>query len=593
MPSNSLSTGNANGWFQNLTRQLGISSKISCGYGMAMGIAILGTLAGIAAGGYYQSRAMVLEAEAWQEIALLARLQTNLLQTQNHQQQLLIGVQSSQEFEGNASLLSKYATDFEADWAEYVTSHANDLENPDLGETETEVEIVNRWLDQNADLLTQHFQKVNQLLQQIDERTLTPANIATIQQQLLALHSSLAARQIHEFSDSLQQLTQVSYEEYAQAKTAAATARVLRRQIIVGSILVSVAIATLLAISTSRAIARPIRSLTHIAQQVTQDSNFELQAPIISTDETGQLATAFNHLIQRVKQLLEEQKNTTQQQLLQNEKMASLGRMLAGVAHEINNPVNFIYGNLPHASDYIQNCFDLLHAYQEETPNPSDTIQTKTADIELDFLEEDLPKLLQSMQLGAERARQLVLSLKNFSRLEDKNPHPVDLHACLDSSLLILNNRLKQRIDVTCQYGEIPTIKGYTGSLYQVFTNLLSNAIDALEEQPNADTRKIAIATECLDREQVVIKIADNGPGISPENQTRIFDTFFTTKPVDVGTGLGLAISREIVEEKHNGQLRFRSTLGSGTEFSIILPIQPRSDRTPDLNLPVTISTSA
>jgi len=576
------SPGNpASQWFQRLTGRLGIGSKISYGYGIALGVAIVGTSIGIAAGGYYQTRAVANEDEAWQEIVLLNQLQTRLLQTQMHQQQIVAVLPDPEQLQQELSLLANYATEFGQTWTEYIAAHEADRDNPELGETAGEIEIVDRWLNQDTDLFNLHFQRPEQLLRSFDLQTLSPETIATLQHQLLALNKGPVSHQIHEFSRDLAQLTQISYEEYEQAEAAEAAAKTIRQGIILGSIAVSVAIATVLATYTSRAIAQPLKGLSNIAQQVTQESNFDLQAPVTTTDEVGQLATSLNQLIQRVKQLLAEQDAAAKQQLIHQEKMASLGRMLAGVAHEINNPVNFIYGNLAHADTYIQDCFALLHTYQTETPNPSPTIQAKTAEVELDFLKEDLPKLIQSMQVGAERARQIILSLKSFSRLDNGTPHMVDVHACLDSALLILNNRIKQGITVVRNYNELPKISGFASSLYQVFANLVSNAIDALEEKNDRQTREIVITTERRDRERVTIKIADNGPGIALEHQTRIFESFFTTKAVDIGTGLGLAISREIVEDKHGGQLQFRSTLGIGTEFSIILPIENHFDRSP------------
>jgi signal transduction histidine kinase len=178
------------------------------------------------------------------------------------------------------------------------------------------------------------------------------------------------------------------------------------------------------------------------------------------------------------------------------------------------------------------------------------------------------------MKVGAERTRQIVLSLRNFSRLDEAEAHPVDLHDCLDSTLLILNNRIKKGVNIIRDYGEIPPIEGYMSSLYQVFMNLLSNALDAINEQPKPE---IKITTLKKDVDWVEIRIADNGSGISRENQAKIFDTFFTTKPIGIGTGLGLAISRKIVEEKHHGKLYFKSELDRGTEFIIELPIQDKN----------------
>jgi signal transduction histidine kinase len=288
---------------------------------------------------------------------------------------------------------------------------------------------------------------------------------------------------------------------------------------------------------------------------------------------------------QELEKLLQEQKAAATQQLMQSEKMSSLGQMVAGVAHEINNPVNFIYGNLAPAIDSVNDLFAFIRTCEAEMPEQSIVVQAKAEDIDLDFLKEDLPKLLNFMQVGAERTRQIVLSLRNFSRLDEEEAHSVDLHECLDSTLLILNNRIKQGITVTRNYGNLPTIKGFSDPLYQVFMNLLSNACDALAEEPQA-VQKLTITTERLGRDRVAIRIADNGPGISPENQKRLFEPFFTTKPSGKGTGLGLSISHQIVVDKHGGQLTCASDMGAGTEFSIILPLkQPQAQRSAVMEL--------
>lgn len=348
------------------------------------------------------------------------------------------------------------------------------------------------------------------------------------------------------------------------------------------SILLSVMIATLLALFTSRTITHPVEVLTNMAQRVTKESNFDLQAPVMTTDEIGILAIAFNQVLHRVKCLLEEQQATAfrqqqmqESQLLQSEKMSSLGRMVAGIAHEINNPVNFIYGNLDPAIQHVDDLLALLQTYRQEVPNPPLAVQAYATEIDAEFVEEDLPKLLQSMKFGAARVRQIVLSLKNFSRLDEAETHPVNLHECIESTLLILSSRIKKGITIERFYGDVPNIQGFSSSLYQVFMNIINNALDALEEQQNTqDSPRITIATEVKDKNWVVVRIADNASGIPPDVQERIFETFFTTKARGVGTGMGLSISHQIVVEKHRGQLICKSELGSGTEFIISLPIQ-------------------
>lgn len=292
----------------------------------------------------------------------------------------------------------------------------------------------------------------------------------------------------------------------------------------------------------------------------------------ILEDKAEQLGTTLKELKQ------------TQSQLIQTEKMSSLGQMVAGVAHEINNPVNFIHGNLSHASKYTQDLMDLILLYQEKYPNPSPEIQDLVEEIDLHFISQDLPKMLSSMRVGTDRIRQIVLSLRNFSRHDESDMKSVDIHEGIDSTLMILQHKLKgqygtSEINLIKEYGELPKIQCYAGQLNQVFMNIFSNAIDALEEfnqQGDAElsTPTIRIVTQFVKKKFcVVIKIRDNGPGMSEEVKNKAFDPFFTTKPVGKGTGLGLSLSYKIVVEKHGGILQCTSELGKGTEFIIEIPI--------------------
>ncbi|WP_265273734.1 ATP-binding protein [Nostoc sp. KVJ3] len=269
--------------------------------------------------------------------------------------------------------------------------------------------------------------------------------------------------------------------------------------------------------------------------------------------------------------------------LIQNEKMAALGQLVAGIAHEINNPVNFIAGNLVHAIEYSQNILSLLKLYQEFYPEPEAEIKTAIAQVELDFLTTDLPRLLTSMEVGTKRIKQIILSLRNFSRLDESEKKLVDIHEGIDSTLVILQSRLQnykfgENINIIKEYGDLPQVECYAGLLNQVFMNILANAIDALEESLK-HKGNICIRTKVTDENQVIIRISDNGPGIPESLQKQLFDPFFTTKPVGKGTGLGLSISYQIVVEKHGGQLECISTFGKGTEFIIKIPVELNSER--------------
>ncbi|MDZ8051206.1 MAG: AAA family ATPase [Aulosira sp. ZfuVER01] len=292
---------------------------------------------------------------------------------------------------------------------------------------------------------------------------------------------------------------------------------------------------------------------------------------------------------QRLKQVILDLKNA-QTQLIQSEKMSSLGQMVAGVAHEINNPINFIHGNINHTQEYVQDLLDLIAIYQQEYPNPSAQIAEKSEEIDLNFLAQDLPKVLDSMKIGTSRIRNIVLGLRNFSRLDEADMKLVDIHEGIDNSLMILQHKLqanndRPEIEVIKEYGDLPEVTCYAGQLNQMFMNILSNAIDALDDRNKEGNMKngknhqlkvpkIRILTELADKNTVRIRIVDNGLGMNPEVQQKIFDPFFTTKPVGSGTGLGLSISYQIVVDKHKGKLFCESTPGEGTEFVIEIPMR-------------------
>ncbi|MEG4234753.1 ATP-binding protein [Microcoleus sp. Pol11C3] len=335
----------------------------------------------------------------------------------------------------------------------------------------------------------------------------------------------------------------------------------------------------------------------------------QLQIHELSTVAMRESQAQLRHQAQQLElALLELQR--TQTQLIQTEKMSSLGQLVAGVAHEINNPIGFIYSNLHHAKEYTQALRRMLDIYRQHCPEPIAAIEAEAEKIELDYLLEDLPKVLNSMQQGAERVRDIVLSLRNFCRLDEAQMKQVNIHDGINNTIMLLQSQLKgkpgqEAIAIHKEYSDLPLVQCYPGQLNQVFMNILVNAIYALVESnqhQNADKKShkkssceqkqpctnsqsspsnstrlipaIRIRTELIETKKVRIKISDNGPGMTEDVRKRLFDPFFTTKPVGQGTGLGLSISYEIVVNQHGGELKCFSEPGKGTEFAIEIPLQ-------------------
>ncbi|NJN20619.1 MAG: ATP-binding protein [Leptolyngbya sp. RL_3_1] len=371
--------------------------------------------------------------------------------------------------------------------------------------------------------------------------------------------------------------------------------------------------------------------ITEAAHRGVDRASDRLYEPIVVTraDQSDTLLDmhvllqAQSQIYQLTAELLAEKTRAERRHL---DKMASLGKMMAGVAHEIRNPVNFIWGNLKYVADYSQDLINLVMTLEQEVQSPSPALTALQKKVDVPFVSEDLPKVIQSIENGTDRLRNLVTSLRTFSRMDERQRVPTDLHQSLESTLMILNNRIKEGVAIHKNYGDLPLVNCYGGQIGQVFMNLISNAIDALLEYDAALTSRAALKPP-LDPERkpsppvnalnwspqitlttricrvlppdvepvefdhpdgrawVAITVRDNGPGIPAEIQERIFDDFFTTKPAGEGTGLGLPISQQIVTEKHGGHLILRSPCtvdphtqsSSGTEFEVLLPPRDRA----------------
>ncbi|MFE1744338.1 sensor histidine kinase [Coleofasciculus sp. H7-2] len=612
-------------WIGRFIPHLSIAKKIGYGYSLAIGIAVLGTTIGLISGDYYEKQAQKQLIIAEKQQNLLSNLENAVGEVRSHPQRLVTVLGESIWFDYETAKFFRSVNRIEAlltEFNSFIDSYPDNLATK-----ATELKDLLKGYETNTESYTY---LIKLLWQQIEPANLKPEEISVAQQQLLNSIRSTTATNItvkfDRLAESLTGLKETAESQQMQARNQLEQAQILRLQIVVGSMLLSVTIAVALAIITTRAIARPLEAVTQVARAITQESNFDLRSPVTTEDEVGSLATSLNCLVQwvgeythelelarqtleeRVEQRTEEltqalqELQQTQSQLIQTEKMSSLGELVAGIAHEINNPINFIYGNLEHANVYTQELLNLVHLYQQQYPHPTPVIQEEIEAIDLDFLTEDFAKILSSMKMGTERIRQIVLSLRNFSRLDESEMKPVDIHEGIENTLLILNHRLKLGIEVVKNYEDLPLVECYPAQLNQVFMNIISNAIDALEEAKNKKERQeegeqrnkgefpipnlkskihnpkihnpqILIRTERFNSNYIRVGIRDNGSGIPLEIRDKLFNPFFTTKPVGKGTGLGLSICYQIVE-KHKGKIEVISEPGQGTEFAIALPIK-------------------
>ena len=597
-------------------RSLNIGQKIAFGYLVAIGVGVLGTVTGTFIGDYFQYQAIKIERQVDEEVELFNELKSAILRARTHEQHFIALLEKPKKLKKEYNSFLKHANETKEGWDE-LESFSKEITASKIKHSTQVVDFLKTY----NGVPESYFEQVDELIKKLDLANLkSPQQIQTSQKLLLDFTSSPIALKFDAISDELSELAEIAEDDDEEADEALVQAQKTRRMIVLSTNLTSIVLAVILALHTTKTITLPIKKLTEIAEETTTTSNFDLQAPVTTEDEVGVLAISLNQLILRVQYLLQEQKEAqeklelynltlekkvtertnklattlkelqyTQAQLIQKEKMSSLGQLVAGIAHEINNPVNFIHGNLEYTKDYLQDLLSLVELYQSEFPDPTEVIEEELENIELEFLQEDLPNILSSMQTGSERIREFVKSLRTFSRLDEADYKRVDIHERIESTLMIIQSRLKAdpkrcEIEVIKNYGKLPLVECYAGQLNQVFLNLFVNAIDVLEEKIQKTNNtpffvpQISISTKISTSERIAINIADNGLGMTKEVQEKIFNPFFTTKPVGQGTGLGLAVSYQIIVDRHHGELNCYSTPGEGTEFAIAIPVSQQGD---------------
>ena len=605
-----------------------LRTKFICGYLFILVIAGAGITAGFLIGNHYQSKALHNREVASRQRKLINQLQVDILYNRPAKQ-LSPYLQQPEQFN-----LASQAFQERLKALRKLLSSQSDTEaiisfpglKPLLLNYQTKVDNLKK--------------KLTEIVTQVQPLTLSTSSQERTKAKELIIELARGQEFVEyiEFPDQLAKYAQMAQGREQQAEVAFAKAERLRTQIIIGNLLLSIPMAALLGFYISKAITEPLSAVTEITKKVTKESNFDLQASVTTQDEIGVLATDFNQMIswiknyteelQEARQTLEEkvaertqelhqtleelqkahqtleekvaertqelhqtlhQLKETQTQMIKAEKMSTLGQMVGGIAHEMNNPMNFIYTNLTYLEKNTQELLNLVLLYGAEYPQPTPAIQAEIEAIDLEFLFMDTEQILNSMKVGSQRLYKMVESLRNFARVDEVGLKKADIHEGVEGTLMLLRKRLKNRkksqnIEVIKSYQQLPLIDCHPREINQVFLNLLNNAIDSLDkknkDRPAADlvnhTSQIEIVTKKINCDWITIEIIDNGLGIDKEIQTQIFEPFFTTKPEGQGLGLGLSISRQIIVEKHGGKITCQSIPGIATSMMIKLPIHQK-----------------
>lgn len=585
-------------------------TKIGLGYFWAIAIGITGSLIGLVGADYYQGKGIEQLFDAQEQAKLLDELQ--FASSEVKVQGLLLDIRVRRK-QRQAENLREF---------EQAKDEAIAKINAVLAFIETDPAWLATDRDQFIALMTKYAGAIRlyhanlaQFLAEVDPYPqLTDNQVNAVEQRLALEQRNAYLKQLEALSQAVEALRQEAATQAVSSGDRMETIQGYEKFAIIMSLLLSSGVAAWIAWRTTQRIVAPIVDAAALAQRVATESNYSLRLAVTHEDEVGRLTEALNYLIERIdlrsRQLKTSAKNArskantlqrtlaelenTQAQLVQSEKMSSLGQLVAGIAHEINNPTSFIYGNIAHAREYISDLLGLLSAYRHRYPDDRE-LNDLADDLDYDFIVDDVQKMIDSMENGAQRISEIVRSLRTFSRLDETEVKSVDLHEGIDSTLTILSTRFRmfpniQPLKLVKEYGELPPVECHSIQINQVVMNLIVNAIDALEdavragkwehlEDEPADTdsgdTEPCLTIQTYDRGDnwVAIEIGDNALGIPESARAKLFDPFFTTKAIGRGTGLGLSICYKIITETHQGRLEYQTERGHGTTFQILLPV--------------------
>ncbi len=593
-------------------------------YGVALGISFTGVGIGFSWARQIESRAQSAQLEVLEDLEDVHHVQSSVDRLLIHHLAISNWLRSPSEISKVRILMT--LSYLRQDFVEFEVKWNNLLNSDEFGEeeeeenvqgflpTESEAQIAEQLNQEYKPLVQNYLSEVRLFFKELDNNLPDPET-SYLTDRLSRLNQALWLVRIDSFTDKMSALISATEEEQEEVIELYSSASQVQLGIIYGSASLSGLMGLALLFWVTRSLMRPLKEMTTLTKKSIEAGEFSVKIPFSSSDEVGVLAEAFNAYTIFTSQLLEEKissnavLNSTlaelkrnQLQLVQSEKMSSLGGMIAGISHEINNPLGFISSNLNYLRGHSADILEILELYQRHYSQPVEEIQEKAEDLDLEFVQEDLSQIIDSMAIGSNRIREIVNSLRNFSRIDDSQVVISNLHEGIENTLLILKHRLKSSpespsIQITKEYGEIPEVECYPGLLNQVFMNILANAIEALEEvyrsrlessqnnnsktanDPSSSSRsnrdyRITITSRLIENDQwVEITIADNGPGIPESVKQQIFEPFFTTKSEGKGTGMGMSISQQIVTEKHGGHFQCLSKEGQGTTFIIQLPV--------------------